>query len=183
MQVTLTVRHGEANDALKGFVRSEVEGLSKFFDRLVEADIVLDQEGHRYIVEVRLHTSNDTHFASAEAGDFRAAIDQTVGKLRRQLDRHKGRLSARALTNEDRALLLGTAVATARALAEERGAEGAPPEWDRITSAEAIVRLRETGEEVLVFVDTVDGGVKIARRDVEGGVDVVAAEAFEAEER
>jgi hypothetical protein len=36
---------------------------------------------------------------------------------------------------------------------------------------------------VLVFVDTVDGGVKIARRGEDGSVDVVAAEAFEAEER
>ena len=182
MQVILTVRHGEANDGIKEYVRSEVGGLSKFFDRLVEADIVLDQEGHRFIVEVRLHTSNDTHFASAEAGDFRTAIDQTVDRLRRQLERHKGRLSARALTHEDRALLLGTAVATARALTEGQPVEGVPPEWDRITSAEAIVRLQESGEEVLVFVDTVDGGVKIARRDVEGGVKVVAAEAFEAEE-
>lgn len=183
MQDTLTVRHGEANDAIKGYVRSEVGGLSKFFERLVEADIVLDQEGHRFIVEVRLHTSNDTHFASAEAGDFRTAIDQTVERLRRQLERHKGRLSTRTLSNEDRALLLGTAVATARALAEGGGTEGVPSEWDRITSAEAITRLRDSGEEVLVFVDTVDGGVKIARRGEDGSVDVVAAEAFEAEER
>jgi putative sigma-54 modulation protein len=181
MQVTLTVRHGDAADAIKSYVRSEVDGLSKYFDRLVEADIVLDQEGHRLIVEIRLHTSNDTHFASAEAGDFRTAIDRTVEKLRRQVKRHKGRLSHRALSHEDRALLLGTAVATARALAEGE-LESAPPKWDRITSAEAILRLRETGEEVLVFVDTIDGGVKIARRDGEGVVDVVEAETFEAEE-
>ena len=183
MQVSLTVRHGDATDAIKAYVLSGVEGLSKYFERLVESDIVLDQEGHRHIVEVRLHTSSDTHFASTEAADFRTATDQTVEKLRRQLERHKGRLSPRPLTNEERALLLGTAVATARVIAEGAGAESAPPEWDRITSDEAIRRLRESGEEVLVFVDTLDGNVKIARQAEEGGVDVVEAEAFEAEER
>lgn len=92
MQMTLSVRHGEAPDALKQYVREQVDGLAKYFGRLVEADIVLDVEGHRHIAEVRLHTSSDTHFASTEAGDFRTAVDATVDKLRRQLKRHKGKL-------------------------------------------------------------------------------------------
>jgi putative sigma-54 modulation protein len=180
MEITFSIRHGELPGALKEYVRHEVDGLSKYFDRLVEADIILDQEGHRNIAEVRIHSSNDTHFASSEAGDMRSAVDGTVYKLKRQLQRHKEKLNRRQLTRVERERLL-----KARLRAEEekpRDLSAAPVEWDRISSPEAIDRLSASGEEVLVFVDTRDGVVKIARRDGEESISVVEAEAFEVEE-
>jgi hypothetical protein len=59
----------------------------------------------------------------------------------------------------------------------------APVDWDRISSSEAIDRLGVSDEEILVFVDTLDGVVKIARRDGEESFSVVEAEAFEVEDR
>lgn len=102
MRMTFSVRHGDVPDRLRQHAESEVEGLSKYFERLVEADIILDQEGHRHIAEVRLHTSTDTHFATAAADEWRKAIDATVDKLRRQLKRHKGKLEQRGPTREER---------------------------------------------------------------------------------
>ena len=179
MQMTFSTRHGEVSDAMQAYVRSEVEGLSKFFDRLVEAYIVLDQEGHRHIAEVRIHSSNDTHFASSEAADMRTALDATVEKLKRQLKRHKEKLNRRQLTRGERELVLA-----ARPVEQSPPLDSAvaPAEWDRVSSAEAIQRLSASGEEVLVFVDTRDGIVKIARRDGDSSISVVEAEAFEVEE-
>ena len=179
MEITLSSRHGDLPDALKEYARQEVEGLSRYFERLVEADITLDQEGHRNIAEVRIHSSNDTHFASSEAEDMRSAIDGTVAKLKRQLQRHKDKLNRRQLTRGERELLS----ARLQPATETPDASSAPVEWDRITSREAIARLGVSGEEVLVFVDTADGAVKIARLDVEGSISVVEAEAFETEDR
>lgn len=102
MRMTFSVRHGDVPDRLRQHAESEVEGLSKYFERLVEADIILDQEGHRHIAEVRLHTSTDTHFATSAADEWRKAIDATVDKLRRQLKRHKGKLEQRGPTREER---------------------------------------------------------------------------------
>lgn len=181
MEITLSSRHGDLPDAIKAYARQEVDALSKYFDRLVEADITLDQEGHRNIAEVRIHSSNDTHFASSEAEDMRSAVDGTVVKLRRQLQRHKEKLNRRQLTRGERELLLGARPRRERETAPDPSV--APVEWDRITSGEAIVRLDDSGEDVLVFVDTRDGAVKIARRDGAGSISVVEAEAFEVEER
>jgi len=181
MEITFSSRHGDLPDALKEYARQEVVGLSKYFDRLVEADIILDQEGHRNIAEVRIHSTNDTHFASLEAGDMRTAIDGTVEKLKRQLKRHKEKLNRRQLSQAEREQLL-----TMRYRAQEeapRDPAVAPVDWDRISSSEAIDRLSVSGEEILVFVDTLDGAVKIARRDGAGSISVVEAEAFEVEER
>jgi len=179
MEITFSSRHGDLPDALKEYARQEVEGLSRYFERLVEADITLDQEGHRNIAEVRMHSSNDTHFASSEAEDMRSAIDGTVAKLKRQLQRHKDKLNRRQLTKGERELM----AARLQPTAETQDVSSAPVEWDRITSGEAIERLGASGEEVLVFVDIADGAVKIARLDGEGSVSVVEAEAFEMEDR
>ena len=181
MEITFSSRHGDVPDALKEYARQEVEGLSRYFERLVRADIILDQEGHRHIAEVRIHTSTDTHFASLEAGDMRTAIDGTVAKLKRQLQRHKEKLNRRQLTQAEREKLLALSY---RAQQEApRDPAVAPVDWDRISSSEAIDRLSVSDEEVLVFVDNVDGAVKIARRDGEGSVSVVEAESFEMEDR
>ena len=181
MEITFTSRHGDLPDAIKEYARQEVEGLSKYFDRLVEANIILDQEGHRNIAEVRIHSSNDTHFASSETEDMRSAVDGTVAKLKRQLQRHKDKLNRRQLTRVEREQLL-----TMRYRAQEeapRDPSVAPVDWDRISSSEAIDRLGVSDEEILVFVDTLDGVVKIARRDGEESFSVVEAEAFEVEDR
>jgi putative sigma-54 modulation protein len=181
MEITLSSRHVDLPDALKAYARQEVEGLSRYFERLVEADITLDQDGHRHVAEVRIHSSNDTHFARLEAGDMRTAIDGTIAKLKRQLKRHKDKLNRRQLTQAEREQLLAMQY---RAQEEApRDPSVAPVDWDRISSSEAIDRLSVSDEEVLVFVDNVDGAVKIARRDGEGSVSVVEAEAFEMEDR
>jgi len=180
MQLTLSVRHGDASDALKQYAREQVEGLRKYYDRIVEGDIVLDLEGHRHIAEIRIHASSDTHFACSEAGDFRTAIDATANKLRRQLKRQKGKYRRRSLSREERARLYEGAPSPGKPPSPDPSV--APVEWDRISSSEAIERLRGSGEDVLVFVDTSDGVVKIARRDEEGSVSAVEAESFEIEE-
>lgn len=179
MQMTFSTRHGDVSDAMQVYARSEVEGLSKFFERLVEADIILDQEGHRHIAEVRIHSSNDTHFASSEAADMRTALDATIDKLKRQLKRHKEKLNRRQLTRGERELILATRPPER---VPPTDSAVAPADWDRVSSSEAIERLSASGEEVLVFVDTGDGIVKIARRDGDSSISVVEAEAFEVEE-
>ncbi|MDX1623287.1 MAG: ribosome-associated translation inhibitor RaiA [Gemmatimonadota bacterium] len=178
MQITLTVRHGEVSDTLKGYVRDEVEGLSKYFQRLVEANIFLNQEGHRRIAEVRVHTSNDTHFASSEDDDFRTAIDDTVAKLRRQLKRHKGKLNNH-VPKEERERIYGQAPTPGEPATPDESV--APESWPRISTSEATARLENSGEEVLVFVDSVDGAVKIARQEGEE-IQVEEADSFEIEE-
>ena len=180
MEITFSSRHGDLPEALKEYARQEVEGLSKYFERLVEAHITLDQEGHRNIAEVRIHSSNDTHFASSVAEDMRSAIDGTLVKLKRQLQRHKDKLNRRKLTKGEREFVAGRMQPVAESPPDTTSA---PVEWDRITSGEAIERLSGSGEEVLVFVDTADGAVKIARLDGEGSISVVEAEAFEMEDR
>ena len=178
MQMTFSVRHGEVPDRVRARVEREVQKLSKYFERLVEADIILDHEGgHRHIAEVRLHTSTDTHFAASEASDWRTAIDRTIAKLRRQLKRHKGKLSQRSPTGlEQRREAAGPPAPTAPE-------SSVPSDWARMSSEQAISRLEQSDEDVLLFIDLEDEAAKIARRTEAGSISVVEADVFEIEER
>ncbi|HUP19909.1 MAG TPA: ribosome-associated translation inhibitor RaiA [Gemmatimonadota bacterium] len=179
METTLSVRHADVPDALRQYARDQVNGLSRFFSRLVEADIILDQEGHRHIAEVRLRTSSDTHFARSENGDMRAAIDATIDKMGRQLRDHKGRLNNHPMPHEERERLFGGAASLEEPPAPD--ASRAPDRWPRITVSEATARLEISGDDVIVFVDAVDGVVRIGRRSEGGAVRVEEAESFELE--
>jgi putative sigma-54 modulation protein len=179
MQITLSVRHGRISDALRHHSEREVEGLKKYFEHLVEADITIDQQRHGTTAEIRLRTSTDTHFARAENRDPRMAMDAVIDKMRRQLKRHKQKLTRHKLTREEHERLRA-----ARSVdGDGPPDDGAPVEWDRISCHDAIAGLELSGEEVLVFVDSLDGTVRIARRDEAGSVSVVAADAYELEER
>lgn len=175
MEITLSVRHGDVPDVLKEYAREQIAGLARYFARLVEADVVLDMDGHRSIAEVRLHSSTDTHFARGESDDMRSSIDAVIEKIRRQLQRQKGKLEKHALPRDERERLYGTAAAGDGAADGER----APRDWPRISAPEATAQLENSGEEVLVFEDAVDGAVKIARRGPGGGVSVEEAESFQ----
>ena len=180
MEMTLSVRHAEVPDALKEYVRDQVAGLSRYFGNLVGADLILDQEGHRSIAEVRLQTSVDIHIARDEGGDMRTAVDGAIAKLRRQLDREKGKLQNHGMTGEERQRIHGEAVTPGEPSSPDP--DVAPVHWPRISASDASAQLENTGEEVLVFVDSVDGEVKIARRSGSGAVSVEEAESFELDE-
>ena len=179
MEMTLSVRHAEVPDALREYARDQVNGLTRFFSRLVEADIILDQEGHRHIAEVRVRTSSDTHFARSENGDMRTAIDATIAKLGSQLRRHKGKLNNHPLPRDERERLYGGGPIPGEP-AEPDATETAG-RWPRITASEATARLETSGEDVIVFEDAVDGVVRIGRRSDGGEVRVEEAGASDLE--
>ena len=159
-------------------MRQEVDGLSKYFERLVGRHHP-DSGRTSHIAEVRIHSSNDTHFASSEAGDMRSAVDGTVEKLKRQLQRHKEKLNRRQLTRAERELL------AARLPPEEESPRDLTAAPSTGTGSRAPRRSRDSAraaKKFWSFVDTRDGVVKIARRDGEESISVVEAEA-EVEER
>ncbi|MCF7805634.1 MAG: ribosome-associated translation inhibitor RaiA [Candidatus Marinimicrobia bacterium] len=92
MQLELTVRHFELSDNYKEYALQEVENLSQYWDRIVDGQIVFDQEGNDYMVEVILRVSGKTLAVSAQQGDVMKAIDDAVNKMRRRLKKYKGKI-------------------------------------------------------------------------------------------
>ncbi|HEX9582640.1 MAG TPA: ribosome-associated translation inhibitor RaiA [Gemmatimonadales bacterium] len=87
MQTTITARHrGEVPEDLRALARDILGRLTRVGSRPQRAQVVFDAEHHRKIVEVQVSLPRgQVCVASAEAGDFRTALDRAAAKLRRQL--------------------------------------------------------------------------------------------------
>jgi putative sigma-54 modulation protein len=93
MEISVTFRHVEPNDALKRYAEEKISRIKKFFDRGVKAEAVLAVEKRRFIAEVNIiadgiklnskETSNENLFT---------AIDLVMDKLLTQASRYKSKL-------------------------------------------------------------------------------------------
>jgi ribosomal subunit interface protein len=92
MRTTVTARHCEIPAELRQRTTELVEKLSKAAHRPHSAEVVFDANHGRKLVELKLQLARGrTRVATAEADDFRSALDRVVDKVRNQLDKNAGR--------------------------------------------------------------------------------------------
>lgn len=92
MQTTVTARHCEIPHALRAHARRAVERVAKVAHRPQRAQVVFDVDHQQKLAELKVHLPRGTtRVATAEAADFRTALDRAVEKLRRQLERSSTR--------------------------------------------------------------------------------------------
>ena len=98
MEVKFTARRFRAHPDVKLHALDEVKKLSKFYDGIVNADIILSYERVTKSVktaEVNLHVYGVVLTAREKSDNFIKSIDAAVGKLELQLTRYKSRMHAK----------------------------------------------------------------------------------------
>ena len=89
MQISVTGRHVNVTREVKDYAAKKAEKLPRFYDRIQAIEIILDQEGGDFTVDM-IVTAGKSNFIAHEAGpDVFALLDLIVDKLERQLTRHK----------------------------------------------------------------------------------------------
>jgi ribosomal subunit interface protein len=97
MQTTVTARHCEIPNALRTHARRVMERVARVAHRPQRAQIVFDTDHQQKLAELKLHLPRGaTRIATAEAADFRTALDRAAEKLRHQLERMSSRSVRRA---------------------------------------------------------------------------------------
>lgn len=89
MQIILTGHHVDITDALKDYVDTKFERLSRHFDHVINAHVILSVEKLRQQAEATIQVNGRSLFADSVHEDMYAAIDGLVDKLDRQMIRHK----------------------------------------------------------------------------------------------
>ncbi len=169
MQIRITARHFDLDAGLREHVESKMEHLAHYFDRVDEAHVVFEQEGHRKIADVTVHASRVVVSSEQSADDFRSAFDRAVEKVERQIRRHKERVRSRkgkAGTAEAAEVAGGVAPEEVGVLPEEIAAS-------RMTAEEAFAELAELGARFLVFWNTESDSVNVVYRRDDGDYGLV----------
>lgn len=88
MRTTVTARHCEIPEELRERAETLIAKTAKAAHRPQRAEIVFDADHGRKVVEIQLYLPRgQVKVASAEADDFRTALDRALDKVRNQLDK------------------------------------------------------------------------------------------------
>lgn len=87
----------DADQKLIDFVQKKADKLDLFFDKIIDGEVAFkldkDETNENKIVEMKLNVPGSTLFAKEKSKSFEAAADQAIEALRRQLKKHKGKLT------------------------------------------------------------------------------------------
>lgn len=89
MQINLTGHHVEVTDSLHEYVHSKFSKLERHFEHINNVHVILNVEKLQQIAEATLHLNGGEVFATSSHEDMYAAIDSMIGKLDRQVIKHK----------------------------------------------------------------------------------------------
>jgi putative sigma-54 modulation protein len=97
MNLTISGHHLEVTPALREYVLTKLDRVTRHFDQVVDVNVLLTVENmkekeRRQRAEVTLHVKGRDIFVEQAHEDLYAAIDQLMDKLDRQVMRHKDRL-------------------------------------------------------------------------------------------
>lgn len=88
--VSVTFRHTQPTDALKHYAEEKVHKIGKYYNRPLEAHVVLAVDSkERQVAEVTLQTRKLTIHGREETTDLYSAIDLVMDKIEQQIRKHK----------------------------------------------------------------------------------------------
>lgn len=96
MDIKISAKHMELTDAIREYADRKMKRLPRYFDRIQEIVVVLEQHDRKFEVEILLHIEHhDPVIAKHIEEDLYACLDQAVDKAERQLTDLKERLRNR----------------------------------------------------------------------------------------
>jgi putative sigma-54 modulation protein len=89
MNLHLTGHHVEITPAIREYVKSKLERISRHFDHVIDVNVVMTVEKLDQRIEANVHLPGKDIHVQSHDGDMYAAIDGLIDKLDRQVLRHK----------------------------------------------------------------------------------------------
>lgn len=104
MRVQTEAIHFSADVKLLSAIESKLAKLETFFNQIIEAKVILKLENSGQIkdkiAEIKLHLPNSIIFIKETSKSFEAAIDKALVALKRQLVKHKEKVSSKRLIKD-----------------------------------------------------------------------------------
>ena len=89
MNLSVSGHHLDVTAAIRTYVHSKLERVSRHFHHVIDAHVILTVDKQRQKAEVTLHVRGKDLHCECEDADLYAAIDLLADKLDRQVLRYK----------------------------------------------------------------------------------------------
>ena len=95
MQIIVRGKNVEVTPALREYVDEKIGRLTRYFDNLREAIVLMSVEKGRHVVEVTVYLNENGIILRGEeaSNDMYASLDLVLEKLERQIEKYKTRIS------------------------------------------------------------------------------------------
>lgn len=91
MKVTVSGKNVTVTNPLKEYAEKKLGKIGKFFEGDIEAQVTLNVEKDRHIVEVTIPVNGMILRAETETHDMYSSIDLVVDKLEKQIEKYKAK--------------------------------------------------------------------------------------------
>lgn len=180
MQVTVTFRHMDATEALRGYAEEKVEkALRKYLKTPFDAHVVLSTERHNHVCDVTVLVAGHTIRGTEKSDSMYSSIDKVGDKIERQVSRYKSKLRNHKPSPHDAELkapeVLLSILDQAEVVQESSapGAEEAPAPQNRVLKTETVTATPLSVDEALMELDLSNAAFKIFTNRATGGVAVL----------
>ena len=180
MKVTTTSRHYDLTTALKDYAESKVLNLKRYFDQIVNANIIFSLEKYRHTVEISVHVNGRDFKAKEVSEDMYASVDGALEKLERQILKFKGKIKSRKnqpslhdveITLEEEALV----VEDVKVKIEDTVVAASADDFPQLSLAEAVQEMDGNGEMVKIFSNSQTKQVNVIYKREDGKLGIIEA--------
>lgn len=184
MDVKINAHGGKLSQNLRSYIANRVEKLERFDDHVLDAKFELRTErvrsaGERHIAQFTVMVPGRILRSEVRNHDDRAAIDQAIDKMARQMQRHYGRKKDRT---RQKAVNLGRLAADQaeaqidEQIDEEDGARLVRTkrfELQPMDVEEAIDQMELLDHDFYVYIDRDSGDTSVVYRRTDGAYGVI----------
>ena len=105
MKVIITGRHLHLDDDMRSYAEEKIHKAETYFNRIIEAHMILSLEKHRRIAEITLSAKRAKFHAREETEDIYASIDGVMEKVDAQLRKYKEKVRDRKHQSKEEGFL------------------------------------------------------------------------------
>ena len=92
MNLKITARHFKMQDGLKDYVEEKVKKLNRYYDNILDIDLILGWEKMNRYTEMRINVYNKQIVIKEVSDEIRKSFDLALDRAERQLKKYKDKL-------------------------------------------------------------------------------------------
>ncbi len=167
MEITISFRHLEPDENIKGYVEEKIARLQRYIEMPLEIHAVLSLERkYRHRIDVSFMLNGVPINAREVMDDMYAAIDKITDKLERRLIRYREKLKTHRETKPRRITQPSGEKSSKIIISRTIDAKPMDPE-------EAVMQLEASGDHFIIFRDREKGNVCVIYKRKDGNFSII----------